>query len=103
MWAWRIRLPSLGGPAESDPWRRFLKIGAAGPNFMSIANNGKTRNTNKEVIVPRSIHEPLHFVAATSRPMLEPEVRRALLAKIVARERPGDTNPGQLRGSAAPS
>ncbi len=79
-----------------------MKIGAADPNFMSIANNGKTRNTNKEVIVPRSIHEP-HFVAAPSRPMLEPEVRRALLAKIVARERPGDAKPGQLRGGAAPS
>ena len=80
-----------------------LKIGAADPNFMSIARNGKTGNTNKEVIVPRSIHEPLHFVAATPRPMLEPEVTRAMLAKIVAREQPGHARPGQSRGTATPS
>ena len=32
----------------------------------------------------RSTHEMLHSTVATYRPMIEPEVRQAMLAKIVA-------------------
>jgi hypothetical protein len=60
------------------------------------------QHLKKEAIVPRSTHE-LHYPFETQpRPMIEPEIRHAMLERLAARVRPVSSGPASARQNRAP-